>query len=79
VSDKRVLRNFVNGESVDTIDGRTTDLVDPSTGAVFGTAPLSSDKDVDRAYAAAAEALDGSHGGDNCLRNTVSNKVVVLY
>jgi betaine-aldehyde dehydrogenase len=58
VSDKRVLRNFVNGESVDTIDGRTTDLVDPSTGAVFGTAPLSSDKDVDRAYAAAAEAFE---------------------
>ena len=58
MSDKRVLRNFVNGESVDTIDGRTTDLVDPSTGAVFGTAPLSSDKDVDRAYAAAAEAFE---------------------
>ncbi len=58
MTDKRILRNFVNGESVDTVDGRSTDLVDPSTGAVFGTAPLSGDKDVDRAYAAAAGAFE---------------------
>jgi betaine-aldehyde dehydrogenase len=58
VTDKRNLRNFVNGESVDTVEGRSTDLVDPSTGAVFGTAPLSGDRDVDRAYAAAATAFE---------------------
>ena len=29
MSDKRVLRNFVDGESVDAVDGRTTDLVEP--------------------------------------------------
>ena len=49
MSDKRALRNFVNGESVDAADGRTTDLVDPSTGEVFGTAPVSGAADVDRA------------------------------
>ncbi len=59
MSDKRHLRNFVNGESVDAVDGRATDLVDPSTGAVFGSAPLSSAEDVDRAYQAAAAAFDG--------------------
>ena len=30
----RTLRNFVDGEHVDAADGRTTDLVDPSTGEV---------------------------------------------
>ncbi|MFI5100007.1 MAG: gamma-aminobutyraldehyde dehydrogenase [Actinomycetes bacterium] len=58
MTDKRILRNFVNGESVDAVEGRSSDLVDPSTGAVFGTAPLSGDQDVDRAYAAAATAFE---------------------
>jgi betaine-aldehyde dehydrogenase len=58
VSDKRTLRNFINGESVDAVDGRTSDLVDPTTGEVFGTAPISSAEDVDRAYSAAATAFE---------------------
>jgi betaine-aldehyde dehydrogenase len=58
VSDKRTLRNFVNGESVDAVDGQATDLVDPSTGAVFGSAPLSGAEDVDRAYRAASAAFE---------------------
>ena len=41
MSDKRTLRNFIDGESVDSVEGRTSDLVDPSTGEVFGTAPVS--------------------------------------
>ena len=57
MSDKRTLRNFINGESVDSVEGRTSDLVDPSTGEVFGTAPVSGAEDVDRAYAAAATAV----------------------
>ena len=52
------LRNVVGGEHVDTADGVTMDLVDPSTGEVFGTAPVSSADDVDRAYAAAATAFE---------------------
>jgi betaine-aldehyde dehydrogenase len=58
VGDKRDVLNFVNGESVAAVDGRSSDLVDPSTGAVFGTAPVSSAADVDRAYAAAATAFE---------------------
>ena len=58
MSDKTALRNFVNGESVDTVDGRSTDLVDPSTGAVFGSAPLSGAQDVHRAYTAAADGFE---------------------
>ena len=58
MSDKRTLRNFINGESVESAEGRTSDLVDPSTGEVFGTAPVSGAEDVDRAYAAAAAAFE---------------------
>jgi betaine-aldehyde dehydrogenase len=58
VSDQRTLRNFINGEHVDSVDGHTSDLVDPSTGEVFGTAPVSSVEDVDRAYRAASTAFE---------------------
>jgi betaine-aldehyde dehydrogenase len=58
MTEKPTLRNFVNGEHVDTAEGRTADLVDPSTGAVFATAPVSGAEDVDRAYGAAATAFE---------------------
>ena len=58
MSEKRELLNVVGGASVAATDGRTTDLVNPTTGEVYATAPLSSDADVDRAYVAAAEAFD---------------------
>ncbi|TFV86578.1 gamma-aminobutyraldehyde dehydrogenase [Blastococcus sp. CT_GayMR16] len=53
-----VLHNIVGGEHVDPVDGRQADLVDPSTGKVFGSAPVSGAEDVDRAYAAAATAFE---------------------
>jgi len=59
VSDKRTVRNFIAGESVDAVDGATSDLFNPSTGEVFGTAPVSSEADIDRAYQAAAGAFEG--------------------
>ena len=54
----RTVRNFVNGESVEASSGRRADLVDPSTAEVFGSAPVSDDIDVDRAYRAAAAAFE---------------------
>ena len=59
MSEKLELRNFVGGEHVDATDGRRMDLVDPATGEVFATAPMSATEDVDRAYAAAAGAFEG--------------------
>ena len=53
----RQLRNFVNGEYVDTVGDAVTDLVDPSTASVVAHAPVSGAQDVDRAYAAAAAAF----------------------
>ena len=58
MSGNRVLRNFVNGESVEAADGRTSDLINPSTGEVFASAPVSNATDVDRAYVAADAAFE---------------------
>jgi betaine-aldehyde dehydrogenase len=52
------VQNFIDGKSVAAADGRTTDLIDPATGEVFGTAVLSGDADVDAAYRAAATAFE---------------------
>nr|WP_223198737.1 aminobutyraldehyde dehydrogenase [Solihabitans fulvus] len=52
------MRNVVGGAARDPLDGRTTELVDPCTGEVFGSAPLSAPADVDAAYTAAAGAFE---------------------
>ncbi len=59
LSDTRILRNFVGGKPVDAAGGRSSDLVDPSTGKVFAHAPLSSAADVDAAMSAAESAFEG--------------------
>jgi betaine-aldehyde dehydrogenase len=55
---KVAISNVVGGREVPAADGRTMDLVDPSTGEVFGTAPLSGPQDVDAAMRAAADAFE---------------------
>jgi betaine-aldehyde dehydrogenase len=51
------LSNFINGKSVESKSGKTSDLVNPSTGQVFATAPNSNAADVDMAMKAAADAF----------------------
>ncbi len=58
MSAKTVLHNVIGGEAVAPEDGRYADLVDPSTGEVFGSAPVSGSQDVDRAMKAAADAFE---------------------
>ncbi|MEV0902249.1 gamma-aminobutyraldehyde dehydrogenase [Actinoplanes sp. NPDC049802] len=55
---KTVLHNLIGGEAVAPADGRYSDLVDPSTGEVFASAPVSGDADVDRAMRAASIAFE---------------------
>ncbi len=55
----KAFRNVINGELVDAASGETYDVIDPTTGAVYATAPMSGAEDVDRAYAAADAAFDG--------------------
>ena len=58
MTDRR-LQNFVNGKYTDTADGRTSEVVDPSTGEVYAQAPISGRQDVDAAMQAAASAFPG--------------------
>jgi betaine-aldehyde dehydrogenase len=52
------ITNFIHGERVAAADGRTTDLIDPSTGEAYATAALSSEVDIDAAFSAAERAFD---------------------
>jgi betaine-aldehyde dehydrogenase len=53
------ITNFINGEHVDAAEGRTTDVIDPSTGEGYATAALSGEADVDAAFKSAERAFDG--------------------
>jgi len=52
------LRNFVNGKFVSGWEGRTSDVIDPSTGEVYAQPPVSDAGDVDTALRAAASAFE---------------------
>ena len=61
-SSPRTLRNFVNGEFVASRSDATSDVISPVTGKVVATAPVSTEADVDAAYAAASAAFAGEWG-----------------
>ena len=58
MAEQRELRNYVNGEFKPSQEGKTLDVVNPSKGEVYGTAPLSGEADVDSAMKAAQAAFD---------------------
>jgi len=58
LSQKKELKNFINGESVSGKSGQTSDLINPTTGEVFASAPISNEADIDLAYKAAAKAFE---------------------
>ena len=49
----KAFKNFVNGQHVEAGDGRTSAVVNPSTGEQYATAPVSGQADVDAAMAGA--------------------------
>jgi betaine-aldehyde dehydrogenase len=53
------LRNFIGGQWTDMAFDRRSELIDPSTGEVFATAPVSSEVEVDAAVTSAADAFPG--------------------
>ena len=59
MADLLSVQNFIDGTSLPAADGRTIELVDPSRGAVYATAPLSGPADVDSAMTAAEKAFEG--------------------
>jgi betaine-aldehyde dehydrogenase len=54
----KAFKNFINGEHVDAVDGRTTAVINPATGEQYATAALSGEADIDNAMKAAAAAYD---------------------
>ena len=52
------ITNFIHGKRVAAAGGETTDLVDPSTGEVWATAPLSREADVDADFQDSARAFE---------------------
>jgi betaine-aldehyde dehydrogenase len=54
----RILRNVVGGEYVDSADGRTMNVVNPSTGETYAAAPVSRRDDVDAAMRSAGTAFE---------------------
>ncbi len=57
MAEKTKLRNFIGGEAVDPAEGGTEDVINPATGSVIASAPLSTKPDVDAAVAAAKGAF----------------------
>ena len=55
----QAFRNVIDGSLVDSASGETYDVIDPSTGEVYATAPMSGPEDVDRAFTAAQKAFEG--------------------
>jgi betaine-aldehyde dehydrogenase len=53
------LQNFVGGQWTDTAFDTRAEIIDPSTGEVFASAPVSGEAEVDAAFAAAADAFPG--------------------
>ncbi len=75
MSEKKTIRNFIGGESVDGADGATNDLYNPSTGEVFGSAVVSSEADIDRAFTTAATAFESWRDSTPSERQTALLKI----
>ena len=58
MAEKRVVKNYINGKSQESVSGQFIDLINPTTGEVFATAARSNEKDIDFAYNAAAKAFE---------------------
>ena len=53
----KTLQNFINGKFVASKSGKTSELINPATGKVFATAPVSNLDDVNLAMKSAADAF----------------------
>jgi len=71
----KTLNNFIGGKSVASQSSETYDLINPSTGEVFATAPQSNAADVDAAMKAAAKAFEGWRDSTPGERQKAINKI----
>ena len=52
------LQNFIGGQWTDLSFDKRSELINPSTGEVFATAPVSGEAEVDAAVSSAAAAFE---------------------
>ena len=52
------ITNFIHGKRVAAAGGETSELIDPSTGEAYATAPLSREADIDAAFQDSARAFE---------------------
>ncbi|PUA80236.1 gamma-aminobutyraldehyde dehydrogenase [Nocardioides currus] len=58
MSDKKTFHNIIDGQVQASASGAAMDIINPSTGAVYATAPMSDEHDVDLAFQASAKAFE---------------------
>ena len=58
MSEKKAFHNIIDGQVQASASGATMDIINPSTGAVYATAPMSDEHDVDLACQASARAFE---------------------
>ncbi|MFD0151943.1 MULTISPECIES: gamma-aminobutyraldehyde dehydrogenase [Streptomyces] len=75
----RRLRNYINGEFRDAADGRTIEVVNPATGEVYATSPLSGQADVDAAMEAASAAFPAWRDSTPADRQKVLLKIADAF
>ncbi|MER6096935.1 gamma-aminobutyraldehyde dehydrogenase [Streptomyces sp. NPDC001728] len=75
----RRLRNYINGEFRDAADGRTIEVINPATGEVYATSPLSGPADVDAAMEAAASAFPAWRDSTPSERQKVLLKIADAF
>jgi aldehyde dehydrogenase (NAD+) len=56
ITETMIFKNFIGGEWVDSVSGKTFESASPATGELIGTFPKSGPEDVDRAVEAATRA-----------------------
>ena len=50
------MKMFINGQAVDSSDGKVIDVINPATGALIDTVPAATAADIDLAVASAVTA-----------------------
>jgi betaine-aldehyde dehydrogenase len=69
------LKNMIGGKFVAPVDGKREAVVNPATGEVIARAPLSTEKDVDRAVKAAKDAFEAWGTATPAERSTALLKI----
>jgi betaine-aldehyde dehydrogenase len=69
------LHNFIDGKPAESATGRTTEVIDPTTGEPYATAPLSGPEDIDAAFAAANRAFQSWRDTTPSERSTMLLKL----